>query len=143
MRPVLAIEPFLPADHGEALALWRASEGIGLSAADSLAGVEAFLEHNDGLSFVARRDGQLVGAVLCGTDGRRGYLHHLAVAPSERRRGTGRALAERCIQELRRRGIAKCHLFVLSGNAAALEFWAAAGWVRREDIVVMSRAIPP
>lgn len=77
-------------DYEEVLALWRSSEGIGLSDADSRENIARFLERNPGLSFVAYDGQELIGAVLCGYDGRRGYIHHLAVAESHRRRRLGR-----------------------------------------------------
>jgi ribosomal protein S18 acetylase RimI-like enzyme len=72
-------------DYAEVLALWQASEGIGLSAADSREGIARFLERNPGLAFVARDETGLAGAVMVGNDGRRGYLYHLAVSPRCRR----------------------------------------------------------
>ena len=82
-----------------------------------------------------------MGAVLCGTDGRRGFLHHLAVDASERRRGIGTALVDRGLEALRQRGIEKCHLFVLVGNEDAQQFWERTGWSVRRDLVMMSRVV--
>jgi ribosomal protein S18 acetylase RimI-like enzyme len=126
-------------DYAAAAVLWAAVEGVGLSQADSPAGIAQYLRRNPGLSFVAHDNGQLVGAVLCGHDGRRGYLHHLAVAESHRGRGIGRTLVYRCLDALRSIGIAKCHLFVFATNYAAIGFWESSGWERRNDLVVMSR----
>src|SRR5512135_3277007 len=95
-------------DYAAAYALWQNSEGIGLSSADSRDGIAHLLQRNPGLSCVAEEDGILAGAVLCSTDGRRGYLHHLAVAPQFRRRGIGRALVDHSLECLRREGIQKC-----------------------------------
>ena len=81
-------------DYSEAYDLWKTSEGIGLSDADTQQAIQRYLNHNPGMSFVARVDGKLVGAVLSGTDGRRGYLHHLAVAKPFRKSGVGRQLVE-------------------------------------------------
>lgn len=128
-------------DYPAVLALWTAVEGIGLSDADTPAGIAQYLQRNPGLSFVARDDGRIVGAVLCGHDGRRGYLHHLAVATDHRRRGIGRALVESCLAGLRELGIDKCHLFVYAGNAAAIAFWDRIGWEQRHDLVIMSRYV--
>ncbi|HEU4562834.1 MAG TPA: GNAT family N-acetyltransferase [Longimicrobium sp.] len=127
------------ADVPEALELWTASEGVGLRGADSPEELTKYLARNPGLSLVARDGGRMVGAVLCGHDGRRGYLHHLAVAASHRRRGIGRALVERCLDGLRRDGIAKCHLMVYHHNAEGQAFWRGTGWHARDDILLMSR----
>ncbi len=128
-------------DYPEVLSLWQSSEGIGLSAADSRAGIARFLERNPGLAFVARDPGGLAGAVMVSDDGRRAYLYHLAVSPRCRRQGIGRALVERCLAELRRRGIEKCHIFVYAGNLEGQAFWQGAGFATRPDLIIMSYTI--
>ena len=135
------ITPFEMSDYDAAVSLWRDAEGVVLGAADDRDAIARFLAHNDGLSFVARRYGRLVGAALCGCDGRRGYLHHVAVEAALRRQGIASALVERCLDALRRRRVEKCHLFVLVGNEDALRFWDQSGWARRGDLVMMSRGI--
>ena len=120
-------------------ALWAVSEGLTLRDTDSPEALRRYLLRNPGLSLVAREQGQIIGAVLCGHDGRRGYLHHLAVAPEYRRAGIGRALAEHCLAGLAEIGLLKCHLFVRVENEAAQRFWSSLGWVEREDILTMSR----
>lgn len=126
-------------DYDEVLALWRASEGVGLSDADSGEGVAHFLHRNPGLSFVARDGEYLVGVVLCGHDGRRGYIHHLAVRKSHRRQGLGRALVERCLSALRRAGIDKCHIFVFGDHQDTIAFWESIGWTQRVELIMMSQ----
>jgi ribosomal protein S18 acetylase RimI-like enzyme len=132
------IREFQPVDYDAVLELWRASPGVTLRDADAREPLMAYIRQNVGLSFVAKDADQVVGAVLCGTDGRRGYLQHLAVAASHRRRGIGRALAERCVRALAERGIDKCHLMVVSGNHDATAFWTRLGWTDRADIRLMS-----
>lgn len=136
-----SIHIFTPLDTHEALALWRATPGIGISDADEPDRIAAYLERNSGLSFVARVDGRLAGAVLCGSDGRRGYLHHLAVAPEFRHMGIGTVLSERCLAGLHALGITKCHLFVIAGNADGRAFWEKIGWRLRTDLVILSKDI--
>ena len=126
-------------DYDQVVGLWQSSEGVGLSDADSREGVARFLERNPGLSFVARDGQHLVGVVLCGHDGRRGYIHHLAVSKSHRRQGLGRALVERCLSALRRDGIDKCHLFVFAANGDAITFWKNVGWTERVELIMMSQ----
>jgi N-acetylglutamate synthase len=127
--------------YDAAYALWKASEGIGLSDADSRENIARFLARNPGMSFVAQDGGKLVGAVLCGSDGRRGYLHHLAVAGSHRRLGIGRALADRSLAALAAAGIAKCHIFVYAANREGQGFWKGIGWQERTTLLIMSRDI--
>jgi len=126
-------------DYEEVLALWQASEGVGLSDADSEESIACYLERNPGLSFVARDGEHLVGAVLCGHDGRRGYIHHLAVSESHRRRGLGRALIEQCLSALRQDRIDKCHIFVFADNRDTIAFWKSIGWTQRFELVMMSQ----
>jgi ribosomal protein S18 acetylase RimI-like enzyme len=118
--------------------LWDASHGVGLSAADSETAIARFLQRNPGLSFVALNRDNIVGAVLCGHDGRRGYLHHLAVVTTHRRRGIGRRLVTRTLESLRAVGIDKCHLFVFTENESAINFWDKIGWTHREELAMMS-----
>ncbi|MEN4041926.1 MAG: GNAT family N-acetyltransferase, partial [Anaerolineaceae bacterium] len=106
------IRPMRITDYDQMLDLWKNSEGIGLSRADSYEGVQRFLERNPGTSFVAVDGEQVVATILAGHDGRRGYLHHVAVAEKYRRRGIGEALVEKSLNQFRSLGIQKCHLFV-------------------------------
>jgi N-acetylglutamate synthase len=135
---VIEIREFVPADYDSVCSVWLAAPGVVLRDADAREPITAYLAHNQGLSFVALDGGRLVGAVLCGTDGRRGYLQHLAVAPTHQRRGIGRRLAERCVAALAVRGVDKCHLMVLADNIDGAAFWARLGWKDRLDIRLMS-----
>lgn len=135
------IEAFRAGDYDEALALWKRTPGMGLSEADSREGIEAFLEANPGLCFVARDpSSSLVGTILCGSDTRRGYLYHLAVDIPARRRGLGAALAGAALSALRLQGVDKCHLMVIRGNELGETFWRAQGWILRDDIALYSKA---
>jgi ribosomal protein S18 acetylase RimI-like enzyme len=138
----VTIREFTMADYPSAYALWKESEGIGLSQADEPQNMARFLSRNPGLSFVAEEDGKIVGAVLCGNDGRRGFLHHLAVAKGRRRSGIGRDLAERCLSALAEAGVRKCHIFVLADNVEGQRFWRTTGWEERTTLKVMSHDVP-
>jgi N-acetylglutamate synthase len=87
---------------------------------------------------VALVDGQVGGTLLCGHDGRRGYLHHLAVDMRYRRRGIGRELVKRGIAALEKEGISKCHLFLMAENDEGRAFWQRLGWTVRDDIEILS-----
>jgi len=125
--------------YEQVLTLWKASEGVGLSEADSPEGIARFIERNPGLSFVACDSQQLVGVVLCGQDGRRGYIHHLAVSQTHRRQGIGRTLVQRSMAALEGAGIDKCHIFVFRENQAAIGFWKKTEWLERVDLTMLSR----
>jgi ribosomal protein S18 acetylase RimI-like enzyme len=133
------IRRFTPRDHRQATELWRSCEGLGLTDSDSYEGIRAFLRRNPGLSFVAESDGQIVGTALCGHDGRRGFIYHLAVAPSARREGIGRTLVARCLARLQSFGISKCHIVVYARNRAGRQFWRQTEWVERTELTLMSK----
>ncbi len=129
------------AHYDQALALWRRCEGIGLSGADAHENIQSFLARNPGMSFVALDEQNVVGSILCGHDGRRGYIYHLAVDPGLRRQGIARALADKSLGQLARAGIQKCHLFIYHTNENGRLFWENSGWTWRQDISVMSLQI--
>jgi len=124
-------------DFDAVIALWRRTEGVGLNESDTRRAITAFLRRNPRLSFVAEKDGQIIGAVLCGHDGRRGYLHHLAVSKRHRRRGIGQRLVNTCLAKLRKAGIQKCNIFIFANNAAGMKFWAHNGWSLRTELRLM------
>lgn len=135
------IREFMPVDIDAAIQLWKSSEGIGLSSADEPARIESYLERNPGLSFTAWMGTEMVGAILSGHDGRRGFLHHLAVHHDYRRQGIGKALVERCHSALREIGIEKVHIFVYHDNQAALDFWQGENYIPRVELVLLSADI--
>ena len=129
-------------DYADAMRLWQATEGMGLSSADTPEGIARYLSRNPGMSYVAVTErGELAGAVLCGHDGRRGYLHHLAVREDFRRMGLARTLVDCCLERLRQEGIDKCHIFVYHTNEVGQAFWKAMGWEERKTLVIMSKDI--
>ncbi|HEY4753198.1 MAG TPA: GNAT family N-acetyltransferase, partial [Candidatus Limnocylindrales bacterium] len=130
-------------DYDPVVALWRAAEGIGLSEADQREAIAAYLERNPGLSLVAIRGDALVGALFCGHDGRRGYLHHVVVARSERGHGLGREMVRRALDGLGQLGIVKANIFVYADNAEGQSFWRATGWTARDDLMLMQHDIEP
>ncbi len=126
-------------DYEAVLALWKETEGMGLSKADTRERIAQYLDRNPGLSPLAFDDsGALIGAALCGHDGRRGFLHHVAVRADCRGQGLGRALVRRCLDGLRAEGIDRCHLFVISSNQGGRAFWLSTGWFERTDLTLMS-----
>lgn len=125
-------------DYDAAIALWSESEGVRLRDADSREGIEKYLLRNPGLSFVAEVEGQLVGTIMAGHDGKRGYVQHLSVAGSHRRYGIATQLVNLCLEALKNEGILKSHLMILPDNETARQFWANQGWACRSDIQLYS-----
>ena len=136
-----SIREFCISDYDAALALWQSAEGVGLNESDTKSAIAAFLKRNPGLSFVATEKNKIVGTALCGHDGRRGYLHHLAVAKQNRKIGIGKALIEACLTALRRNAIPKCNIFLFSTNREGKAFWTQNGWRHRDDLEVLQKAI--
>ena len=133
--------PFKIRDYHDAYHFWDKSENLGLSGADSREGIKKYLKRNPGLSLIVRDRGAIVGTVLCGHDGRRGYLHHLAVASEYRGKGIGRSLVNTCLDALKAQDIRKCHIFIFQENRAGMDFWHSISWVKREDVEIYSHDI--
>ena len=134
----VVIRPFRVENHAAALALWQSDPGVGLSSADEFSSIARFLDRNPGTSFVAESEGQIVGTILCGHDGRRGLIHHLVVAKTCRRRGVGLSLLRVGLSAMQEAGIDKCHLLVFKTNEPGLAFWRAAKAVAREELALFS-----
>jgi ribosomal protein S18 acetylase RimI-like enzyme len=139
----MTLRPFCPEDIPAARALWQATPGVGLSAADEPAALERFVTRNPGTSFVAESQGRLTGTILVGHDGRRGLIHHLAVAEGQRRTGLGRRLVAAGLAALQAQGIDKCHLMVFADNADGAAFWTAIGATRRNELTLYSLPTTP
>ena len=140
-RMNIEITEFSMSNYEEATAFWASIPEVGLDDADSISSMEAFLKRNPGLSFVAKHGKDLIGAVLCGHDGRRGYLHHLAVSPDYRGKGIGKRLVYECLSALSRHGISRCNIFIYSHNEKGKEFWEKTGWTNYDGLEIMYRSV--
>lgn len=121
-------------DYDRVVELMQATPGVSFRDADSREATVRYLERNPDLSFVAEQQGEFVGCIMCGHDGRRGYLQHLIVLPKCRRQGIANALVENCLAQLERLGIHKSHVDVFRTNGLAQAFWESQGWQLRTDI---------
>lgn len=128
-------------DYPSIFSLWKECDGLKLNADDSRESVENFLTRNPGLSFIASDGNEVIGVALCGHDGRHGYIHNLAVAKNYRKQGIGKSLVGRCMYELIKLGIHRCHLYVESDNQAGIEFWKKLGWEQRVEMISMSQPL--
>lgn len=135
----LQFDAMTKADYDQVLAVWLSAEG--LSHLESREDFERFIDRNPGLSVVARDTDtdQIIGAVWCGHDGRRGYLYHVAVAGGFRRQGIGTGMVDQCLANLLALGIKRCTLFIFVTNDTAEKFWNAIGWRERVDLKLMAK----
>ncbi len=111
----------------------RQTEGIELIEDDNEAGIRFYLHRNPSTCLVAEQQGKIVGSLLCGHDGRRAILRHLAIENDFRKQGIARQLIKICMQALTTEGIRRCNLFVLNSNSTGTEFWAYLGWAKLTD----------
>jgi ribosomal protein S18 acetylase RimI-like enzyme len=128
------IRTMSPLDYDAVIELMQQTPGVSFRDADSRPATERYLARNPGLSFVAEAGSGLVGCVMSGHDGRRGYLQHLVVLPAFRRQGIAHALVEHCLAALQEQGIHKSHIDVFKTNESAQAFWESRGWKLRTDI---------
>ncbi|MGP8305345.1 GNAT family N-acetyltransferase [Vibrio sp. YIC-376] len=126
------------ADYDDVIRLWGQTEGMSLRDADSKESINNYLIRNPNLSFVAVSANEIVGAVLVGTDGRRGYLQHLAVSTNFRGKNLGRKLVSQAISALANVGVPKTHLFVYNENVNAQQFYEKLGWFPRDEVRMYS-----
>ena len=122
-------------DYDGVKSLWMTIKGFGIrSLDDSREGVERFLKRNPTTSVVAEEDGKIVGAILCGHDGRRGCLYHVCVEKDYRMKGIGKSMVVFCMEALKREQINKVSLIAFTQNDIGNAFWKQIGWTKREDL---------
>ena len=115
--------------------LWMSIKGFGIrSLDDSREGVERFLKRNPTTSVVAEEDGKIVGAILCGHDGRRGCLYHVCVEKDYRMQGIGKSMEVFCMEASKKEQINKVSLIAFTQNDIGNAFWKQIGWTKREDL---------
>ena len=130
------------ADYGRVYALWMTCRNMGFNNLDdSREGIEKYLKRNPDTCFVALEGDTLAGVILCGHDGRRGFIHHMAVAEGYRDNGIGTALVDAALSALRAEGIHKVALVAFRYNEAGNAFWEKMGFTVREDLNYRNRAL--
>jgi N-acetylglutamate synthase len=128
VRARIVTREFSVDDYEAALQLWRRVEGLEIAEGDDRDGVAQFLARNPGLSRVAVDGSAIVGVILCGHDGRRGHIYHLAVDPAYRGCGVGKRLVDECLKGLGRAGVTRAIILVANDNLRGAEFWKRRGW---------------
>ena len=123
------------ADYEKVYALWMSCKNMGFNDIDdSKEGISRFLERNPNTSFVAMENDELLGIILGGHDGRRGYIYHMSVAENHRKKGIGSSLVEKCLESFKNEKISKVALLVFKYNENGNAFWEKQGFILREDI---------
>ena len=142
MTAAVGIRVMTIGDYQSAHDLWLATPGMGLNDRDdSHAGIASYLDRNPTTCFVAETATGIVGVILAGHDGRRGFIYHLAVLESARRRGIGSALVASAMSALEDQGINKVALVVKAANQLGNAFWASLGFTPRPDLTYRNKAI--
>ena len=135
MNKQFTIKPMTIEDYDGLHALWITIHGFGIrSIDDSREGVARFLKRNPTTSMTAWDGDTLIGAILCGHDGRRGCLYHVCVHEDYRKNGIGKAMAVACMRALQEEKINKVSLIAFKSNELGNHFWKDAGWCFREDL---------
>lgn len=136
------IRKMVKEDYDKVYALWLSCSGMGLNNLDdSREGIERYLNRNPDTCFVAEDGDRLVGVILAGNDGRRGFIHHTAVSPDCRRRGIASSLVKSALEALKNCGINKVALVVFEKNSVGNEFWENEGFTSRGDLVYRNKTL--
>lgn len=129
-------------DYDGVYNLWINTPGMGLNSTDdSREGIEKYLKRNPTSSFVAECDGIIVGVIMAGHDGRRGYIHHTAVLPEYRNQGIAKRLVDSAMDALDKEGINKVALVAFKKNDIGNGFWENIGFIDRTDLVYRNKNI--
>lgn len=129
-------------DYSNVYELWLSCKGMGLNDVDdSEEGIARFLSRNPDTCFVAEIDNQIVGVIMAGNDGRRGYIYHTAVHPDFRKQGIGSLLVDATLNVLKQIGISKVALVVFDKNADGNAFWEKQGFTVRSDLTYRNKSL--
>ena len=129
-------------DYDNVYALWLSCPGMGLNNLDdSREGIARYLSRNPDTCFVAVERNRVIGAILTGHDGRRGYISHTAVSPAYQRQGIGKQLLEAALDALEKQNIHKVNLVAFAHNKEGNAFWEKMGFTQRPDLVYRDRAL--
>ncbi|NLV74484.1 MAG: GNAT family acetyltransferase [Chloroflexi bacterium] len=136
----MLIRPFTMSDYPAVRRIWEASApGVTMRPSDEPDEVDKMREHNPDLFLVAEREGEVIGVIMGGWDGRRGWLHHLAVSPELRNQGIGSALLEAVETRLRAYGCLKVNLMVHAYNTDAQRLYERLGYSKMSTVLLMGK----
>jgi ribosomal protein S18 acetylase RimI-like enzyme len=131
-------------DYDMVYQLWLNTPGMGLNHIDdSKKGIHKYLLRNPHTSFVAIENNQIIGVIMSGHDGRRGFIYHLSVATHQRHKGIGSTLLQSAMDALEYEGIHKVALVTFADNQVGNQFWEKNGFIIRDDLFYRNKAIHP
>lgn len=133
----MKIEKFAIENYDEIIRLWRKVD-LTITSSDSKEEVERMLQLNPDLFLIGKIDEKIIGVVMGGFDGRRGYVHHLAIDPKYQKKGFGKMLVDELMKKFREKKVHKVHLFIEKRNNDVITFYQKLGWEMRNDLVMMS-----
>jgi len=138
----ICIRPMIIEDYDNVYRLWTLTKGMGLNNLDDTkTGINIFLQRNPNTCFVATFHNEIIGTIISGHDGRRGYIYHTAVSENFRKKGIGQKLVASSLSALRTEGINKVALVVFSKNKLGNLFWEKIGFRKREDLIYRDKTI--
>lgn len=139
---MINIRPMTIADYDGIYDLWINTPGMGLNTCDdSREGIEKYLKRNPSTCFLAERGKQIIGVIMAGHDGRRGFIYHTAVAQAYQNQGLGKRLLDTAMEALKEEGINKVALVVFEKNESGNVFWEKMGFTKRKDLVYRNKSI--
>ncbi len=133
----LKIELFTLRYYHDIIDLWKRS-GIEVGSSDTKDEIAKILKRNPDLFLIGKEDGKVVAVVIGAFDGRRGYVHHLAIDPNYQKKGYGKMMMDELIERFRKNKVHKVHLFIEKHNKEVVDFYKKLRWNIREDLIMMS-----
>lgn len=133
----MKIEKLSIHNYDDILLLWKKT-GISADSSDTKEEIERMIQLNSDLLLIGKIEEKIIGVVMGGFDGRRGYVHHLAIDPEYQKKGYGKLLMDELIKRYRKKRVHKIHLFIEKRNKDVIQFYRKLGWELREDLIMMS-----
>lgn len=133
----MKIENFSLQFYEDVVEIWKKT-GISVTSSDTKDGLKIMLDRNPDLCLIAKIDEKIIGVIMGGFDGRRGYVHHLAIDPEYQRKGYGKSLMDELTERFQKKRVHKVHLFIEKHNKDVINFYRKLGWEIRNDLVMMS-----
>ncbi len=133
----MIVKKFSMKFYEEVIQIWRKA-GISIGSTDTKEELQRMIHWNPNLFLIGKIDNKVIGVVMGGFDGRRGYVHHLAIDPDFQKKGYGKILMDFLVKEFLKMKVHKLHLFIEKYNKDVVDFYGNLGWEIRDDLIMMS-----